>query len=490
MKIKYESIKHKFTPEFLRYMRETVGSRIPETGLIGGSSDGYHTDKAYFDSTANVSGSTYTPDKEAVDAVLAFWNEDNVGLSAVVHSHPRGHIFPSPQDNQMFAKILFANELDHIFAIIVQVDPSLDGSKSKYYCYGYRQTDDGIRVFDLGCIDENHLEVELPAFDLNECAGARKERKKSNLIHDGIEREILKRKTVIAIGTGGFAPVLEQAVRWGVGKIIAIDGDIYESKNLVNQSIYYSDLGLHKVDALKQRLHLINPDIEVVNYVGYLDDNFTDEKFESIVGSQLFVNPKDILLCASTDSFNAQARIAELAMKYGLPFMAPQMYAGGVGAEVVFTYPGVTPSCPRCVLKRRYDAYKNGYKNTVTSEDTSISSVVYANGLEGQIALMLLLYNEGDSKYSHMLDHVKDRNLAIIKLAPDAEQKLGINLFHNAMDETYSFFGEVVWIPQIAVSRANGFDENCPLCRGLEDLRLLKDSISDTRGCLEWKECH
>lgn len=300
----------------------------------------------------------------------------------------------------------------------------------------------------------------------------------------------MKRKTIIAIGTGGFAPVLEQKARDGIGRIIAIDGDVYEKKNLVNQAAYYSDLGLFKVDALKRRLCSINPDIEVINCARYLDDDFTDNEFEEIVGDQLFTNPKDILLCASTDSFEAQARIAGLAMKYGLPFMASQMYAGGVGAEVVFTYPGITQSCPRCVLKGRYDAYKSGYRNTVTSAGTPISSVAYANGLEGQISSMLLLYGEGDNRYTHMLDRVKDRNLVIMKISPDAEQELGINLFHNAMDETYSFFGEVVWIPQTAVSVTNGFDENCILCHGLEDLLLLKGSISDTRKVIEWKEYH
>ena len=103
---------------------------------------------------------------------------------------------------------------------------------------------------------------------------------------------------------------------------------------------------------------------------------------------------------------------------------------------------------------------------------------------------MLLLYGEGDNRYTHMLDRVKDRNLVIMKISPDAEQELGINLFHNAMDETYSFFGEVVWIPQTAVSVTNGFDENCILCYGLEDLLLLKGSISDTRKVIEWKEYH
>lgn len=489
MKNKHDAIKHKFTPEFIQYLRETVGSRTPETGLIGGSSDGYHTDKAYFDSTANVSGSTYTPDKEAVDAVLALWNNENTSISVVAHSHPRGCIYPSNPDNLMFSKILEINELEYIFALIVQVHPSLNGKKAKIYCYGYRQTEDGIRFYDLGCINEKHSEVVLPAIKpqgLHNSVNTERERLSST----GINPEIMKRKTIVAIGTGGFAPVLEQKARDGVGRIIAIDGDVYEKKNLANQAAYYSDLGLFKVDALKRRLCSINPDIEVVNCARYLDDNFTDEEFEEIVGDRLFTNPKDTLLCASTDSFEAQARIAGLAMKYGLPFMSSQMYAGGVGAEIVFTYPGLTPSCPRCILKHRYDAYSNGYQNTVTSVGTSISSVAYANGLEGQIASMLLLYGEGDNIYTHMLDSVKHRNLALLKIAPDAEQKLGLNLFHDAMDKTYSFFGEVVWIPQNTVSRANGFADDCPLCHGLENLQLLKGSIPDTRRCLEWKEYH
>ena len=78
------------------------------------------------------------------------------------------------------------------------------------------------------------------------------------------------------------------------------------------------------------------------------------------------------------------------------------------------------------------------------------------------------MYGEGDNIYTHMLDSVKHRNLALLKIVPDAEQKLGLNLFHDAMDKTYSFFGEVVWIPQNTVSRANGFADDCPLCHGLE----------------------
>lgn len=87
-----------------------------------------------------------------------------------------------------------------------------------------------------------------------------------------------------------------------------------------------------------------------------------------------------------------------------------------------------------------------------------------------------------------MLDKVADRNLALIKMSPDAEKVLGINLFHDAVDDTYYFFGEVVWIPQDPVSKVNGFSEDCPLCHGCGDLATLVGEISDTRRCMEWKE--
>lgn len=299
---------------------------------------------------------------------------------------------------------------------------------------------------------------------------------------------MLARKTLFVGGTGGSIGLVLDMVRSGVTNFILVDGDKFEPHNMSNQRITYDDIGKSKVEALKERILNINMDAEVKTFDEFIDDTVTDEDFERLIGDQLLTSPKDILVCACTDRFEAQARLAALAMKYGTPFMAPQIYAGGVGAEVVFSYPGVTPSCPRCVLKSRYDAYKNGYKNTITSECTPISAITHANALEGQIALMLLLYHEGDNRYATMLDKVADRNLALIKMSPDAEDVLGINLFHDAVDDTYSFFGEVVWIPQVPVSKENGFDEDCPLCHGSGDLTTLIGEISDTRRCMEWKE--
>ncbi|MDY3011839.1 MAG: recombinase family protein, partial [Clostridiales Family XIII bacterium] len=59
MTTKKEPKPYIITKEVFSQIRETIGSRIPETGGILGSSDGSHIDYFYFDETANVTGATY-----------------------------------------------------------------------------------------------------------------------------------------------------------------------------------------------------------------------------------------------------------------------------------------------------------------------------------------------------------------------------------------------------------------------------------------------
>ena len=498
MSIKKEPKTYIFTEKVLSQIHETIGSRIPETGGILGSSDGIHIDRFYFDATANVTGATYEPDCDVLNRVIEQWRKEGVEFVGFVHSHPRGAIKPSNPDNLYTKKIMETLDMKYFVSLIVQVHRSLNGEKAKLFAYGYHLAE-SFRYFEFGSTNEEHLRLEFPAIDLDEnqdCSYQETLAKKYPFSKDELNERnkelfpanMLARKTLVVFGTGGSIGFVLDMARSGVTNFILVDGDKFEPHNMSNQRVTYSDIGKSKVEVLREQILNINMEAEVRNFCEFLDNSITDEDFEKLIGDQLHKNSKDILVCACTDSFEAQARLAALAVKYGTPFMAPQIYAGGVGAEVAFSYPGVTPSCPRCVLKSRYDAYKNGYKNTVTSKCTPISAITHANALEGQIALMLLLYHEGDNRYATMLDKVADRNLALIKMSPDAEEVLGIDLFRDAVDDAYSFFGEVVWIPQDPVSKENGFSENCPLCHGSGNLTTLMGEIPDTRRCMEWKE--
>ena len=183
-------------------------------------------------------------------------------------------------------------------------------------------------------------------------------------------------------------------------------------------------------------------------------------------------------------NFYAQARSAALALKFGTPYIAAQLYRGGMAAEIYFSYPGATNnSCPRCAMRNRYEAYANGYKSDVTSAGTPIFATTRVNSLKGQIALMLLLYKEDKNCiYSNMLDQVADRNFVMIRMSPLAGSSLNINIFNEALCEKsgLTYFDETVWIPQAPSDGTDGYDV-CPLCNGTGDLLALKGRIADTR---------
>ena len=194
--------------------------------------------------------------------------------------------------------------------------------------------------------------------------------------------------------------------------------------------------------------------------------------------------PTDYLIVGCTDNFEAQKRSSILALKYGTPYLAAMMYKAGAAAELIFVYPGVTESCPRCLLGSRFEKYENGFENDVDSSACTIFATERMNALKGYIALMLLMYHEAPGNaFSDMLDYVKDRNFVQIRLNPNVKDVLGISIFDRVFTgaERYTFMDETVWIPQKPDHPSNGY-ETCKLCGGTGHLEDLYMRWSDTRN--------
>lgn len=172
-----------------------------------------------------------------------------------------------------------------------------------------------------------------------------------------------------------------------------------------------------------------------------------------------------------------------LALKYGNPYLAAMMYAGGAAAELIFTYPGVTESCPRCLLRDRFEKYEHGFQNDVDSSACPIFATERMNATKGYIALMLLMYHEDPtSPFNDMLNKVANRNFVWIRLNPYLkETALGIELFDRLFagtPERFTFMDETIWIPQHPDT-----DPPCKMCGGTGDLRefSVKWADIDTR---------
>lgn len=284
--------------------------------------------------------------------------------------------------------------------------------------------------------------------------------------------EVLKKKVIICVGTGGARSYLENMARQGFQNFILIDKDVVSPSNIATQGVFISEMGKFKVDCIRDRILDINPQAHVACIKRFLDDTMSDEEFKGLMDIFPHRKPTDYLILGCSDSFEAQKRSSMLSLKYGTTYLAAMLYEGGAAAEIIFLYPGVTESCPRCLLRSRFEQYEAGYKNTVTSANCPIFATEYMNSLKGYITLMLLMYKEENNPLCHMLDHVKNRNFVWIRLVPNLQEALGISLFDKALSSSYFFFGEPAWIPQHPDSPAYG-EEPCKMCGGTGDLTHL-----------------
>ena len=89
------------------------------------------------------------------------------------------------------------------------------------------------------------------------------------------EQETLQNKAVAVIGCGGLGGyAIEYLARLGVGKIIAVDGDVFAESNLNRQLLSTKEtLGQRKADVAIARINSINPDVEAVAINEYLTVN-------------------------------------------------------------------------------------------------------------------------------------------------------------------------------------------------------------------------
>jgi molybdopterin/thiamine biosynthesis adenylyltransferase len=108
-------------------------------------------------------------------------------------------------------------------------------------------------------------QVEVAALEL----GVVPLRYQRNIGTAGIEGQAtLLRSTAAVVGLGGLGGYVTEALaRMGIGRLILIDGDVFDEHNL-NRQLLSSQalLGAHKTEAARQRVGEINSAVEVLAY--------------------------------------------------------------------------------------------------------------------------------------------------------------------------------------------------------------------------------
>jgi len=470
----------RMTRQVYEAIRHSVGRQPAEHGGLLGGRNGVVT-AFHFDRTAHRTGATYSPDAEALNELLTWdWNPRNLRLLGFVHSHPPGVRHPSGGDLGYARRILEHNpHLDRLLLPIVMTEPDT----GHFELLPFAAVRDGkeVRVVPL-------------RLELTEADGAPPFQPEETFrrVRGAYDLARLAQARLICVGTGGAAAFVEEMARAGVGQYVLIDPDVVAETNLATQQVYRKDLGRPKVDCLAERIWDINPEAVVMALqqpLEAIDDAASQRLITAPIGGR---TPEITLLCGLTDNFEAQARVNRLALHFGLPSLCAQVYQEGRGAEITFTYPGVTPACHRCALSSRYRAYlEEGYENKVTSDGTPIFATTRLNALKGFIAMALLHHGTDHPRWGGLLARIGRRNLIQIRMDPDLATTLGLRVFERVFQPDGAgenaawrreriLFDEAVWLPQRPDSPQTGFPP-CPDCGGTGDLRDAIGTFEDTR---------
>lgn len=488
--------------------RKTVGKCRPETGgMLACSNDTNIIDTWCFDRKSVNTSASYSYDVQEMSEQFKKWKEDKIRSVGFVHSHPSSYRQPSYDDIATARALMKFFKNDFFYLPIIISDKK--GFFTMYFFtvrqigihlnvnldFVQKATADGYKLIPFRRWEENYLIKDVESYynrvnceeekpEIND-AGAAKSDYFKRL--EGVYPEKVLDKVIVCVGTGGARTILENMARNGFRNFILIDGDKISPSNIATQGVFISEMGMWKTEAIRARISDINPDANVVCVNRFLNDDFTDDEFREYLCNFQKKVPTDYLVLGCCDTFDGNKRSSELSLKYGLPYIGAGMYQQGLAAEIIFTYPGVTPSCPRCMLRSRYEAYEEeGYENDVTSAGCPTFATERLNTLIGFISIMILMYGDApESPYNKMLDEVKDRNFVWIRMSPYlSKSELGIGIFDRVFSapdtSKYTFMDETLWIPQHPDSPEYR-EKPCKLCGGVGDLRRLKYKWTDTR---------
>lgn len=143
------------------------------------------------------------------------------------------------------------------------------------------------------------------------------------------------------------------AARTGAGRITLIDPDTLTEENIGRHMLTTCDLGRPKVEAMRDRIRMINPECQV----DALPIRFSPRIFESPRGSvfepegcnqtagMLEVTPDVIVSCV--DSFNCESLINGFSLRRNIPAVYGGVWGAASVGEILFVIPGRTP-CYEC----------------------------------------------------------------------------------------------------------------------------------------------
>ncbi|MGQ9518212.1 MAG: HesA/MoeB/ThiF family protein, partial [Anaerolineae bacterium] len=139
----------------------------------------------------------------------------------------------------------------------------------------------------------------------------------------------LLESTVAVVGAGGLGGwIIEGLARMGVGKIIVIDGDVFEENNLNRQAFSREDLlGKSKAEAARRRVWEVNGAVEIVAHHVWLTAGNAETLLQ---GAEVVVD--------ALDKLPIRLMLQDICARLGIPMVHGAI--GGYIGQVTTIFPG------------------------------------------------------------------------------------------------------------------------------------------------------
>jgi proteasome lid subunit RPN8/RPN11 len=429
--------------------------------MLGCRPDGVIS-RVFVDDAATTSTVAFTPNMPAVRGALRRWEEEGWQLAGFAHSHPAGLTQPSAGDQAYAQRLLAHQQAAELAVPIVQTLP--DAGEVALHGHvarpgrGEQAELAGATIEVVGEAVPGQFDRLDGAHDVDWLAGCR----------------------LVAVGAGGARQALEDLARSGVGQLVVIDPDVVEPSNLGSQHTRRSELGRSKAAAAAEAIADLNPGVAAAAVPARVQDLGTRQLSMLLTGELPGLPaPRRSLVAIGSDSFAANAYAHRAALHHGLAAVTAATYQQGLAGEVGLVLPGVTAACLRCRAASRYAWFLDGGENPVTSQGAPLWTTTRLNAVLCSVTLAALQYpTEPDERprsreqqqAAATIDRLAHRAHALVRMAPDAADQLGL----RAHPATYAgtahpdrlVYDDTVWL---------GFapKTDCGDCGGVGDLRQL-----------------
>lgn len=179
-------------------------------------------------------------------------------------------------------------------------------------------------------------------------------------------------RSVLVIGCGAIgSPLVDHLARAGVGRFRLVDRDVLEPGNLTRHAATLQHTGLNKAIAMAQHVSMVNPhaEVEILPMPVGLGTMTSDGRLSSGLLADMMTDV-DLVIDASAE-VGIEELTADMARRFGVPWLMLQASEGAAGGTVVL----VDPDADWCFACFQWHRAEHAIPTPIALGDRSVQPV-------------------------------------------------------------------------------------------------------------------